>query len=107
MTSDRSSCLSCCNYSAGGYGRRRLCILVVLAVFVALLMFSAGFVAGWYASQLQHQQSSDSAAGPVGNDTGKSHFVLVCLCLVSRSTLVYLRFVLRAANTMIALCDFI
>ena len=72
----RSGCCSCCcrGHSAVYCSRRRLCVLVFFAIFIALLMLAAGFVAGWFGSQL-YQQSLDAAAvGDVINVTGKFDF---------------------------------
>lgn len=102
----RRCCWCCWCHGDDVYcSRRRLCVLVVVAVFVALLLFSVGFVAGWYARQMQQQQSAVSPAANGIGIAGKNLIFLVCLIsseFLSRRTLVNLRFCLRAANSMIA-----
>jgi len=62
----------CCGYSGVYCSHRRLCILVVVAVFVALLMLGVGFVAGWFAvQQMQQQQVPGSPVAAAG----KFHFL--------------------------------
>jgi len=75
----RRRCCSCYWCRGDGYSdvycsQRRLCVLVVVAVFVALLLLSVGFVAGWYARQMQHQQSPVSPAAQGIGITGKFNF---------------------------------
>jgi len=90
-TSDCCSC--CCGYSGVYCSRCRLCIVVVIVVVIAVLMLGAGFVAGWFAHQLQHPATVSAAQGDadvIAGATGKSNFLRL-----HPSPLVYLRFVLR------------
>jgi len=87
-TACRQCC--CCGSSRAVYcSRCRLCVLVGTAVFVALLMCGVGFVAGWFASQLQHHP----ALAAEGNATGRCYLPRLRIAAVRR--VVYLRFVLR------------
>jgi len=71
----RSGCCRCCSCCWGHSGvycsRRRLCVLIFVVILIALLMLAAGFVAGWFGSQLQQQQSPGAAAVGIINVTGK------------------------------------
>jgi len=92
-TSDCCCCCCCGGYSGVYCSRCRLCIVVVVVIAVALLMFSAGFVAGWFVHQLQSPASAAAAAaeGDISvTAAGKSNFPRL------HPSLVHLRFVLRS-----------
>jgi len=78
----RCCCCCCCCFGGSAIycSRCRLCVLIVIAILISLLLIAVGFVAGWFAYQLRHQQGLAATSSPAAESNattaaGKSHLL--------------------------------